>query len=152
MVAGLACHDISYAVFFPTNTCRSMPINYILPFPIESPFHNRHVSSSHFLSSSKQNRRMGERIPRIHPHFKLYFFIPSNARNYSISQISINTRELETRVFLDSCSVKGAEKGEETGLRESIHRTIGGIEVPDDEVTTRVPTLWPFCRGQIAPL
>lgn len=95
---------------------------------------------------------MGERIPRIHPHFKLYFFIPSNARNYSISQISINTRELETRVFLDSCSVKGAEKGEETGLRESIHRTIGGIEVPDDEVTTRVPTLWPFCRGQIAPL
>lgn len=36
-----------------------------------------------------------------------------------------------------SAMVKGEKpKGEEIGLRESIRRTIGGIEVPDDEVTT----------------
>lgn len=40
-----------------------------------------------------------------------------------------------------SAMVKGGTKGEkpkgeEIGLRESIRRTIGGIEVPDDEVTT----------------
>lgn len=29
-------------------------------------------------------------------------------------------------------------KGEETGFRESIRGTIGGIEVPDDEVTTSI--------------
>lgn len=55
-----------------------------------------------------------------------------------------------------SAMVKGEKpKGEEIGLRESIRRTIGGnrrYQTMKSRPYTRVPTLWPFCRGQIAPL
>lgn len=48
---------------------------------------------------------------------------------------NFNREGIGEHVF--SAMVKGEKpKGEEIGLRESIRRTIGGIEVPDDEVTT----------------
>lgn len=57
-----------------------------------------------------------------------------------ISQILIEERNTCFSRFRDGERRDEGEKpkGEETGFRESIRGTIGGIEVPDDEVTTSI--------------